>query len=342
MMLRDSRTHFHAMLAILGCLAPHAQAASETEDAGDGKRLYAEYCSVCHGDRGDGQSRARNSMVPPPRDFTTPAAAVELSRERMISSVAEGRPGTAMAPWKTQLTEAQIAAVVDFIQTRFMLSAATAGTERGRRLYAENCSVCHGDDGAGARWAAANMSPPPRNFTSEVAARDLTVERMVASVTHGRADTAMPGFAGQLSDEDIEAVVDYVRAAFLRKPAGDAGDTATSASTTPTAMDAAFADGLDGDAQRGKAFYLANCATCHGVEGDGKGPRAYFILPKPRNFRHADSRNRLNRPALYEAIAKGRLRTEMPAWETVLSSQEITDVAEYVFQAFIDPEAAAH
>ena len=307
--------------------------------AGEGETIYGDYCSVCHGDRGDGQSRARNSMVPPPRDFTTPAASIELTRERMLNAVAHGRPGTAMAPWENQLDAPQIESVVDFIRKRFMLPAATPDAERGRRIYAENCSVCHGDDGQGAVWTAASMSPPPRNFASDTARRDLTRERMIASVTYGRADTAMPGFGTQLGPEDIVAVVDYVRFAFLRTPAGPEEDTDAHPTT---AMDAGFAEGLAGNAQRGRAFYLANCATCHGVEGDGKGPRAYFILPKPRNFRHAASRNRLNRPALFEAIARGRLRTEMPAWDKVLDSQEIADVAEYVFQAFISPDEAAH
>lgn len=100
-------------------------------------------------------------------------------------------------------------------------------------------------------------------------------------------------------------------------------------------MAKAFSDGLVGNAALGKAHYVANCATCHGLEGDGKGPRSYFILPKPRNFQHPGSRHTLNRPRLFSAIAKGTLGSEMPSWEKVLSSQEIADIAEYVYQAFI-------
>ena len=325
------------MLMLSLTLASSAETLGAVDDGEDGERLYGEYCSVCHGDQGDGKSRARNTMVPPPRDFTAPSAAVELTRERMILSVAHGRAGTAMAAWQHQLSERQIEAVVDFVRTRFMLPA-TADADQGRRLYAENCSVCHGDDGTGAVWTARSMSPAPRDFPSEAARRDLTRERMLQSVTFGRADTAMPGFGSQLSDEAVAAVVDYVRAAFIGTT--DAGERVDETPAAQVDMDAPFEDGLAGDAARGHAFYLANCATCHGVEGDGKGPRAYFILPKPRNFRHAASRHRFNRPALYEAIAKGRLRTEMPAWEKVLSEQEIADVAEYVLQAFIDTDGA--
>jgi len=35
--------------------------------------------------------------------------------------------------------------------------------------------------------------------------------------------------------------------------------------------------------------------------------------------------------------SKGRLRTEMPAWEKVFNQQQIADVSEYVFNTFINP-----
>lgn len=93
--------------------------------------------------------------------------------------------------------------------------------------------------------------------------------------------------------------------------------------------------GLKGDPARGGVFFMSNCFTCHGVKGDGEGPRAYFITPPPRDFLLETSRQRLNRPVLFEAITNGRLGTNMPAWGKVLSNQEIADVAEFVFQNFI-------
>jgi cytochrome c oxidase cbb3-type subunit III len=93
--------------------------------------------------------------------------------------------------------------------------------------------------------------------------------------------------------------------------------------------------GLKGDPDKGKIFFMGNCFTCHGVDGDGNGPRAYFITPPPRDFLLETSRQRLNRPVLFEAITNGRLGTNMPAWGKVLNNQEIADVAEFVFQNFI-------
>src|SRR5262245_12296232 len=40
----------------------------------------------------------------------------------------------------------------------------------------------------------------------------------------------------------------------------------------------------------GKQLYGNHCASCHGETGDGNGPAARFLYPKPRNFRDAKFR----------------------------------------------------
>lgn len=278
-------------------------------------------------------------MNPPPKDFTSPKSSIELTRQRMIHSVTEGRPGTAMAAWKTQLSAEQIDAIVDYIRITMMLPAATADSETGGRLYAENCSVCHGDDGRGARWTLTNLKPPPRNFTLPGTADDLTPENMLDVVRFGKADTAMPGFASQLSREDIATVVDYIRHAFMAIPQSSQKVALANQLLPGINMDSPIPKGLQGNIVKGQAYYLQNCSACHGISGDGKGPRAYFILPKPRNFHHAASRHMLNRPKLFEAISFGSRGTDMPAWKTVLTEQQIADLVEYLYQAFIQPNS---
>ncbi len=298
--------------------------------------LYHNYCSVCHGDRGDGNSRARNSLVPPPRDFTR---ASELSRETMVAIVTGGKPGTAMTAWRTQLDAPEIEAVVDYVRTTFMQVALDPRLQRGRSLYAQNCMVCHGDHGQGASGSAGGLVPP-RDFTTPQARVELTRERMISSVTHGRANTAMAAFATRLPAPDIEAVVDYVRASLML-PAPDAisGTRAHAGRSGPpdsgNPMEQPFQNGLQGNAARGERTYMSGCATCHGPKGDGKGPRAYFINPKPRNFIDPAFRAAFNRPAIYTAVSDGRLGAEMPAWSKVLDHQEIADVSEFVFQRFV-------
>jgi mono/diheme cytochrome c family protein len=309
--------------------------------------IYHNYCSVCHGDKGDGRSRARGSLVPPPRDFTT---GTPLSREAMVVIVREGKAGTAMTAWKSQLSDKEIAAVVDYIRASFMQVALDPRVARGRSLYGHNCVGCHGDRGQGVALPGTGMHRPPRDLASPAAQRELTRSRMIDAVRqHGPAGTPMATFGAQLADADAEAVVDYMRVALMSTQSqGISGTLAHGGRDRDAGAPAPKADmslplpkGLKGDARRGEGFYLANCATCHGAKGDGQGPRAYFIRPVPRNFLEADARARLNRPVLYEAIAMGRLGTEMPAWSKVLTEQEMGDLAEFVFQRYIQPPKAA-
>jgi mono/diheme cytochrome c family protein len=267
-----------------------------------------------------------------------------------------------MMAWKTQLSDAQIASVVDYVRDTFMRASVAADASRGRQIYARTCSVCHGDRGAGSMWASANLRPAPRDFSAPQARTELTRERMLASVAGGRPGTAMSGYGGKFSAEDIAAVVDYIRGSFMRvdamagisgthargvatpaaqnPPAGPAPDKAPVAASD-SAMKLPLPQGLHGDTAAGRKFYDANCATCHGIKGDGQGPRAYFINPKPRIFTSAESRAMLNRPAIYAGVSAGKRGTEMPAWDKVLSPQEIADVSEYVFRSFIQPGAGA-
>jgi mono/diheme cytochrome c family protein len=196
------------------------------------------------------------------------------------------------------------------------------GPERGARLYARHCSVCHGDAGRGSMWASANLQPPPRDFTSAQAGIELSRERMLAAVAAGRPGSAMPGFGQRLGADDIDRVVDFIRGRFMTLPAS-------------ADMTLALPDGLQARAELGQRLYEANCVACHGLRGDGQGPRAYFIRKPPRNFLSEESRRLFNRPALFAAISAGRTGTEMPAWRQVLTPQEISHITEYVFRNFI-------
>ena len=373
--------------------------------------IYLKNCSICHGDKGDAQTRARSGMSPKPRDFTTAEAAMELTRERMIKSVTDGRPGTAMVGHKGRLSEKQIASLVDYIRTNFMRvplaakggaqDAAHAGmTEAvslGEKVYTKNCSVCHGDTGNTAFWAKNGLNPPPRDFTSPGAQSDLTRQRMIQSVTSGRPGTGMMPFNTRLSTEEIAAVVGFIRFKFmgvnpdkdtggapLTQVAGVQASANTSANKNTTKppeskqasgpqpvlglgmpgtmsgtasatvssntsgghvinvdMTEAIPNKLKGDMKWGREFYMKNCFTCHGVKGEGNGPRAYFNRPRPRDFTSDASRQILNRPRVFDSITKGRVGTVMPAWGKVLTEQEIANLTEFVFQAFIQGKGAA-
>jgi mono/diheme cytochrome c family protein len=341
-MTRHFPTASCLLVVLFSLLSAVAGAAERAPKSGAARPdvLYHNYCSVCHGDRGDGNSRAKNSLVPAPKDFTR---APELTRATMITIITHGKPGTAMTGWKTQLNDQEIAALADYIRATFMQVSLNPKLQRGRVVYAQNCMVCHGERGQGAPTSTGLI--PPRDFTTPRARAELTRERMLGAVTNGRPNTAMAAFAGRLAASDIEAVVDYVRAGLMLPATG--GISGTSAHSgregalAAEGMDLPFANGLTGDARKGERMYMANCATCHGRKGDGKGPRAYFINPKPRNFIDKNFRLAFNRQAIYTAVHDGRLGAEMPAWSKVLSEQEMADVSEFVFRRFVQGRGKA-
>ena len=190
---------------------------------------------------------------------------------------------------------------------------------------------------------------------------------MIHSVTHGRPGTAMTAFTTQLDNKEIEAVVDYIRHTFMIDSGQDQSVNNSAKVTGHTQQHAASTVGmavlqnkskesdtlqrttdaglfnqpisatLQGNTQAGQLYYLQNCIACHGTSGEGDGPRAYFIYPRPRNFLHPASKARFNRPVLFNAIKQGVRGREMPAWGKVLSDQQIADITEYVFHTYIRP-----
>ena len=266
-------------------------------------------------------------------------------------------PRRAATAWRRLLAAAAAMLLVQCLQLAQAASPAPAGSSRGALLYHNYCSVCHGDKGDGRSRATGSLSTPPRDFTTEASRQELTRERIVLAITHGRPGTAMVAWKTQLSESDITVLADHVLNTYVKRDPGTQASPGTpgisgtrahggreaDSGSTPVQVDmtAGLPNGLKGDSKRGGAFYLANCATCHGARGDGAGPRAYFINPKPRNFVEPASRARLNRLALYAAVSEGKLGTEMPAWSKVATKQQMADVAEYVFQGFIQGKTVA-
>jgi mono/diheme cytochrome c family protein len=91
---------------------------------------------------------------------------------------------------------------------------------------------------------------------------------------------------------------------------------------------------------RGKPLYLNNCAPCHGAGGEGDGPLAREYDPPPTNLVASGFRVStrdidvvIEIPHYSSRVIKERATTgnrEMPAWNEILTEQEIDDVVAYV------------
>ena len=94
-----------------------AAAWAESSAPDPGRVLYEQRCAACHGTSGAGDGPAAAAMEPHPRnlrdaDFWRGRTTAEL---RQV--VRNGKPGTLMAPFAGALSDAEIDAVVAFLQS---------------------------------------------------------------------------------------------------------------------------------------------------------------------------------------------------------------------------------
>ncbi len=83
--------------------------------------------------------------------------------------------------------------------------AARAGAPDGAAIYKQKCSMCHGVDGKG---FSAIHTP---DFTDPKVQASMTDKQMEEVIKNGKKGTAMPAFGGKLKDDEIQAVIKYLR-----------------------------------------------------------------------------------------------------------------------------------
>jgi mono/diheme cytochrome c family protein len=83
--------------------------------------------------------------------------------------------------------------------------------------------------------------------------------------------------------------------------------------------------------EQGKALYngKGTCFTCHGVDGDGKGPGGAQLNPTPRNFQHHGFWRHRTEGELFWVIKHGSPGTGMIGFGQVLSNEEIWALIQY-------------
>jgi high-affinity iron transporter len=69
------------------------------------------------------------------------------------------------------------------------------------------------------------------------------------------------------------------------------------------------------------ALYAANCAACHGAEGNGHGPQAAGLDPAPSDFTDRDRASARSVYGLYNTISLGVAGTSMPAFDHLTQEQ---------------------
>lgn len=81
--------------------------------------------------------------------------------------------------------------------------------------------------------------------------------------------------------------------------------------------------------QTGAAIFAANCAICHGLNGDGRGQRTEGMVPPPANLKLPPWSDPRFAGKVFLVIRNGVGGTAMPAWPT-LSDRQIWTVVAYI------------
>lgn len=265
-------------------------------------------------------------MVPPPRDFTQ-ADPATLTRDVMLRTVHDGKAGTGMKGFRGILSEEEIGLVVDFVRAEFM----TAHAPNTRYHTAEN------------GWPDHQRYRDAFPFASGELATDTPAEQLTAAQQRGLrlyfSSCVSCHDQGRVNDPGLPwaaQAVSYPRRHYSHRD--DAPLDATSGATPYAVHDIApqLSD-LTPLERRGEELFQHNCAFCHGADGTGKNWIGTFLEPHPRDLTSPAFMATMSKRRLRQVIRDGLPGTTMPAWQSVLTEEEITALIAYVGRAFHPP-----
>lgn len=100
--------------------------------------------------------------------------------------------------------------VTDECVVRHFKDTLEASVIRGRLVYQNYCTLCHGKEGKGDGRAARLHNPPPFNLTLSAAPRDYTVQVVRKGGEAMNRGRGMPPWDDQLTDEQINDILNYL------------------------------------------------------------------------------------------------------------------------------------
>lgn len=203
-------------------------------------------------------------------------------------------------------------------------AAAGATASDGKAVFGAKCATCHQANGSG------GGPYPPLAGNADVTSADTA--NVILSVLNGRSGPiavngktysgTMPAWKDQLSNDDVAAVLTYIRSAWTNKAAVVTPEQIALA-RNPTALS-------------GGQIFAAKCASCH--QAGGQGTSAYPPLNGNPHVAATDARD------MIATIVNGRsgplpvngttYNGKMPAWKGQMSNADIAAVATYVRSAW--------
>ncbi|WP_024695933.1 cytochrome-c oxidase, cbb3-type subunit III [Pseudomonas syringae] len=165
----------------------------------------------------------------------------------------------------------------------------------GARLFASNCSVCHGSDAKGA-YGFPNLTDANWRWGGDT-------ESIKTSILNGR-HAIMPAWGEVLGEQGVRDVSAYVLTLMNGR---------------------ALPDGAKADPVAGQKLYASSCIACHGAEGKGLAVLGAPDLTQPGGFIYGTSFAQLQ-----QTIRYGR-QGQMPAQQATQGDDRVHILAAYVY-----------
>lgn len=200
------------LAAALLCASASAQRGMDVpltdEQSAQAGQLYQQYCALCHG---EDRSGYRADHAPSLKSHSLLSTGYPRF---MYTTIAYGRSNTAMEGYSTEmggpLSREQIRMLLRWLWEQEAVEPAaldhdaeiSGDAARGAQLYAQHCATCHGEDGQG-------ISAPSLGDQALLANASDAFLRY--AIVNGRDGTPMVSFAGQFPEQDIDALVAFLR-----------------------------------------------------------------------------------------------------------------------------------
>jgi len=203
----------------------------------EGKDLYLQYCSTCHG-------KARSGGIGPNLANTS---FLSLATDKFLyRTLSRGRSNTAMPAW-VRFDASSFNSLIRYLQpnrisltNRPLISNYSGNIEKGSLIFHYQCSRCHSSDGMG------GIGPAILNRDFLDAVED---EFIIKTIKQGRSHTPM--FRVEQSDSELVDLLAYIRAQRDKVP--------PYLNPGPSM----------GNPELGGKIFKQFCAECHGENGEG-------------------------------------------------------------------------
>lgn len=267
------------------------------------EQAYEIHCSQCHGEFLQGNGPVSEWIYPIPKNLRNADFLRNLTKERVISSIAHGVKGTPMPPWGE-------AAVDKPFEGHIPVLTAAETQQLADWLFAGV---------PGAEVIKSSKDVPKWRYMPQDVLKELREEGNelksgppLTSQPSGKNESQGPLFASLHPEieasEPVDEVFDIVPNPLPEQP-------------DPLLYYIKKEYYTSENLEQGRAFFEINCAVCHGTEADGSGMRASAMRDaKPRMLTNLDWINTRDDLRLLRSIKYGVPGTAMNPWGDLTSS----------------------